>query len=99
MDSVRATRVREALAQAGLDALICRLPENVVFLTGYWPRNGFSYVVFPQQAEPTLILPEGEIEWAEPYGHQATFVSSAGARSRTTIRTRPSLPTWRRSLH
>jgi Xaa-Pro dipeptidase len=68
MDPIRVSRVRDALVRAGLDALICRLPENVVFLTGYWPRNGFCYVVFPQQAEPTLILPEGEIEWAEMSG-------------------------------
>ena len=68
VDAVRSARVKEALAQAGLDALICRLAENVLFLTGYWPRNGFSFVVFPRDGDPILIVPEGERHWAEPSG-------------------------------
>lgn len=68
MDTLRLTRARDALAEAGMDALICRLAENVLFLTGYWPRNGFSFLVFPADGEPVLIVPEGEILWAEQSG-------------------------------
>lgn len=68
VDTLRLTRVKDALARAGLDALICRLAENVLFLTGYWPRNGFSFVVLPRDEEPILIVPEGELLWAEHSG-------------------------------
>lgn len=68
MDEMRASRTRSALEQAGLDALICRLAENVLFLTGYWPRNGFSFVIFPRADAPTLIVPEGEWSYAEKSG-------------------------------
>ena len=68
VDTVRLSRVKEALARAGLDALVCRLAENVLFLTGYWPRNGLSFLVLPTDQEPTLIVPEGELLWAEHSG-------------------------------
>jgi len=51
---------------AGLDALICRLPENVVYLTDYWPHHGFSVAVLPKDAKPLLFLPEIEAEYANP---------------------------------
>jgi len=50
---------------AGLDALICRLPENVVYLTDYWPHHGFSVAVLPKDANPLLFVPEIETEYAD----------------------------------
>jgi Xaa-Pro dipeptidase len=43
-----------------LDVVVLRLPENVVALSGYWPRNGFSFVVVPSQGNPCLIVPDGD---------------------------------------
>ena len=63
-DQERLERTRSALASAGLDALVCRLPENVVMLTGYWPMNGFAFLVFPADGEPTLIAPKAEHGYA-----------------------------------
>ncbi|NJL92883.1 MAG: aminopeptidase P family protein, partial [Anaerolineae bacterium] len=63
----RLARLREAMRQAGIDALVCRLPENVMFLTDYWPHHGFSVAVFSQSGEPLLFVPEIEA----PYAAQA----------------------------
>jgi Xaa-Pro aminopeptidase len=51
---------------AGLDALTCRLPENIVYLTDYWPHHGFSVAVLPKDGKPLLFLPEIETEYANP---------------------------------
>lgn len=60
MDAERHGRVRAAMADAGLDALVCRLPENVLFLTGYWPLTGISWVLFPRDGAPSCIVPDCE---------------------------------------
>lgn len=70
VDTVRLNRLRERMKEAGFDALVCRLPENVVYLTDYWPHHGFSFAVLAQEGKPLLFLPEveeeyGNAEWAE----------------------------------
>ncbi len=57
-------RTRKAMQQQQIDALVCRLPENIVMLTGYWPMNGFAFLVFPVEKEPVLIVPVPEEELA-----------------------------------
>jgi Xaa-Pro dipeptidase len=59
-DFDRWNRVRETLVSSNLDALVCRLPENVVMLSGYWPVMGRSVVIFPSQGEPVLLAPASE---------------------------------------
>jgi Xaa-Pro aminopeptidase len=56
--------LRAALAAAGLDGVVCRLPENVLLLTGHWPMNCISFAWLPVSGAPALIVPEGEREWA-----------------------------------
>jgi Xaa-Pro aminopeptidase len=65
IDRERHDRVRRALQEAKLDALICRLPEHVVLLSGYYPQIGASIVVFPAEGEPTLLMPRMETELAD----------------------------------
>jgi len=48
------------MQRARLDALLVRLPENVLFLTGYWPLAGFAFALFPVDRDPTLTVPRGE---------------------------------------
>lgn len=60
MDAERVDRVRKTLEKEKLDALVCRLPENVLFLTGYWPLSGISFLLFPREGEPTCIVPHCE---------------------------------------
>jgi len=48
------------MEKENLDALVCRLPENVVFLSGYWPLNGWSFLAFPREGKPVCIVPHCE---------------------------------------
>ena len=64
IDMERIERTKKALHDQNYDALICRLPENIVMLTGYWPMNGFAFLVFPVDQEPVLIAPVPEEELA-----------------------------------
>lgn len=56
-DTQRLTRVRAAMAAAKLDAIICRLPENVLMLSGYWPLAGRTFLLFPLEGRPVCIVP------------------------------------------
>ncbi len=59
-DLERLDRVRDRMRVSGLDALLCRLPHNVLLLTGYAPVLGNSFVLFPLEGEPALVVPESE---------------------------------------
>src|SRR5574340_984864 len=65
MDTERANRLQTILAQEGIDVLLCRLPENVLYATGYWPVIGASLAVVPASGDATLILPYSELDYAE----------------------------------
>ncbi len=74
-ERARLERLQQKMAKEGLDALICHLPENVVYLTDTWPHHGFSVAVLPREGKPLLFLPEVEEgyakrEWADiaPFG-------------------------------
>jgi Xaa-Pro aminopeptidase len=41
-----------------LDALILRLPENVLLLSGHWPMIGVAFLLFPLEGKATCIFPE-----------------------------------------
>ena len=62
---LRIERLQSMMAADGLAALVCRLPENVVYLTDYWPHHGFSVAVIPQAGTPQVFVPEVEAEYAE----------------------------------
>lgn len=42
---------------AHLDALVLRLPENVLLLTGHWPMIGAAFLSFPLEGCATCIVP------------------------------------------
>lgn len=65
IDNERIERVRTALQFSGLAGLVCVLPENVLLLSGYWPRIALSLVWFPAEGDPALLVPDSEIEAAE----------------------------------
>jgi Xaa-Pro aminopeptidase len=63
MDTERIRRLKAALKEAKLDALVLRLPENIVMSFSVWPMNGFSYAIFTADAGPVaLIAPSCEDE-------------------------------------
>jgi Xaa-Pro dipeptidase len=47
----------ELLQKAELDGIVCSLPENILFLTGYWPSTGDSLLLYPAEGNPCLIIP------------------------------------------
>jgi len=65
IDKPRLERLQKMMAKDNLAALVCRLPENVVYLSDYWPHHGFSGVILPVTGEPLVFVPEVEQEFAE----------------------------------
>jgi len=68
IDNERRRRVNEALKRCNFDALICKLPENVVFLSGWWPLSGTSWVIYTSSGTCHLIIPACESTEAEEDG-------------------------------
>lgn len=67
-DQLKLGRVREAMKAQGLSALVVRAPDNVVYLTNYWPMKGYACAVFPAVGEPTLIVIEPQLKDAQRNG-------------------------------
>src|SRR5581483_5826361 len=67
-DEERMAKVKEGLAEAKLDALVCALPTNVLLLSGYWPIVGTSVVLVTRDGRVVLLAPEDEKEVAEAGG-------------------------------
>jgi Xaa-Pro dipeptidase len=53
------------MEETGLNALVCRLPENVLYLTNYWPHHGLSVAIFPRDDKAVVFLPEIETDYAD----------------------------------
>jgi len=56
------------MSEKGFDAFICRLPENVVFLSGWWPLTGTSWIIFTADGYSHLIVPACESQEAKADG-------------------------------
>ena len=63
-DSARLERVRVLMAEGGVDTLVVRSPDNVGYLTNYWPMKGYDIAIFPRAGEPTLLVMEPQFEEA-----------------------------------
>lgn len=72
VDRTRLERLQALMVEKNLSALVCRLPENVVYLTDYWPHHGFSVAVLFQSGKPLLFIPEVEQEYAHPQWAEIT---------------------------
>lgn len=64
-DELRLERLRKKMGESEFDALVSCLPENVLYLTNYWPHHGLAMALFPRHGEPVLLLPEVEAEYAD----------------------------------
>jgi Xaa-Pro dipeptidase len=53
----RLDRMRRAMEAERIDALVVRLPENVLLLSGFWPMIGASVLVFPREGKPVCAIP------------------------------------------
>ncbi|MGQ9514221.1 MAG: M24 family metallopeptidase [Thermoproteota archaeon] len=65
IDKVKRRRILDGIKGDGMQVLILRYPENVVYATGYWPCFGWSTCIYPLDGDPVLILPEFEKSYAE----------------------------------
>src|SRR5438046_956080 len=45
-DDVKLERVRALMDERGLDALVVRAPDNVLYLTNFWAMKGYEVCVF-----------------------------------------------------
>ncbi len=99
MDTERTSRLQSLMAKQGIDILLCRLPENVVYATGYWPVIGASLAVVPASGDATLIMPYSDWTMLRRAGlpTSAPFALSTCRRSQTPPRRpRRCCETWRR---
>ncbi len=61
-DDSKLDRVRALMAESGLDALVVRAPDNVLYLTNFWGMKGYDACVFPREGEPVLLCLEASAE-------------------------------------
>ena len=61
-DDAKLDRVRALMADRGIDAIVARAPDNVVYLTSFWGMKGYDAVVFPREGEPTLFCVEASAD-------------------------------------
>jgi Xaa-Pro aminopeptidase len=75
IDNQRIERLKLGLEEANLDAMILRLPENIVMSSGVWPMSGFSYAVVTAKDGPAaLIAPSSEDEEMDDcWSHDTRF--------------------------
>ncbi len=63
-DPERTARLCAAMKAAGLDAVVCTSPSEVLLLTGYWPIFATSVAVLTAEGAMHAIVPEDEQELA-----------------------------------
>ena len=61
-DDAKLDRVRALMAEEDLDVLVVRAPDDVLYLTNFWPMKGYDVAVFPREGDPTLICLEASEE-------------------------------------
>ena len=64
-DDAKLDRVRSLMAEQGIDVLVARAPDNVVYLTNFWGMKGWDAVLFPREGDPVLFCLEASAADAE----------------------------------
>jgi Xaa-Pro aminopeptidase len=60
--------VQASMGQLGVDAVVLRLPENVMLATGWWVQiGGLGIAVVPKEGPASLLIPEYEADEATGY--------------------------------
>jgi Xaa-Pro aminopeptidase len=54
-DPLRLERLQLSMMESGIDLLILRLPENIVYVSEYWPILGHSFAVLSKEDRPLLF--------------------------------------------
>lgn len=61
IDRQKLQRVRRLMDHRNLDALVVRAPDNILYLTNYWPMKGYAMAVFPREGDATLAVIEPQL--------------------------------------
>ena len=61
-DDAKLERVRALMAERGVDALVVRAPDAILYLTNFWGMKGYDACVFPREGEPVLICLEASAD-------------------------------------
>src|ERR671915_1569653 len=61
-DDAKLERVRALMGEHGLDALVVRAPDNILYLTNFWGMKGYDACVFPREGDPVLVCLEASEE-------------------------------------
>jgi Xaa-Pro aminopeptidase len=61
-DDAKLDRVRALMTEHGVDVIVARAPDNVLYLTGFWGMKGWDAVVFPRDGEATLYCLEASAD-------------------------------------
>ena len=61
-DEAKLARVRALMTERGLDALVVRAPDAILYLTNFWGMKGYDACVFPREGEAVLICLEASAE-------------------------------------
>jgi Xaa-Pro aminopeptidase len=77
----RLNRMRRAMEAEQIDALVLRLPENVLLLSGFWPMIGATTLVFPLHDDPICIVPDCYEQEAKSLWHAQTIFYGYGVLS------------------
>ncbi len=65
MNELTLNRLDQILLENQIDALLCRLPEHIVYLCGTLPVLGASAVFYLPGKKPLLLHPECEAQWVD----------------------------------
>jgi len=65
IDQEKWARVRRAMDEKSLSALVVRAPDNILYLTNYWTMKGYDIAIFPREGEPILIVVEPQFREAQ----------------------------------
>jgi len=64
-DKEKYDRVKKILKDAKLDAILVRLPENVLYFSNWWPITGWGAALVFADADPIMITPNSESLFAK----------------------------------
>lgn len=78
-EKVRLEYLCQMLRAQDIDLLICRLPENILYLTNFWPNTGLCWSLLRTcDGSCTLVLPGDELEGAEKAWVDQKFTYATG---------------------
>lgn len=58
--AARLDTLTQQMQAAGIDLLVCRLPEHILYLTGFWPHSGFNWALLTAGGRTALVAPPDE---------------------------------------